>query len=348
MKAYLLCLGLLVLCANARGETAIPTAEYIEAHQLVAVEGGRRINLFCIGKGEPTVLFDSGLGGDTIDWRLVQGEVAKFTRACSYDRAGYGFSDPSPRPMDVTSVVEDIHRLLSAAGIGRPIVYVGHSIAGLYGVALQGVHPEDVAAEVLLDPSFDRQTEAYQKALSPEKFAALQDSFATEVREEENCLALAEQGALRVPRSKAAKACVEVGQMPFPVDANLRRILKTRSMSPTYLKANISERKSVMRGHEAASVDDREVEATHASFGDKPLLILTHGAPARNPRMTAQEIDAFAAVRHKGHRALAALSTQGSEVTVPDARHYIHTDNPQAVVTAIRRALHLAAMQAPS
>jgi len=60
--------------------------------------GGYRLHLDCTGSGSPTVVFDSGLSDDSIAWYKVQPEVAKQTRACSYDRAGLGWSDPSPRP----------------------------------------------------------------------------------------------------------------------------------------------------------------------------------------------------------------------------------------------------------
>src|SRR6185312_10627747 len=144
-----------VVAAGAvAAQTVISSEDYAHPQRLVVIDGNRRINLFCKGQGTPTVLFDSGLADTTMSWRYVQGEVAKTTRACSYDRAGYGFSDPPPGASDVTANVEDIHLLLKAMGTDGPIVYVGHSIAGLYGVALQGRYPDDVAAEVLVDPSF--------------------------------------------------------------------------------------------------------------------------------------------------------------------------------------------------
>src|SRR5438445_1763208 len=57
--------------------------------------GSLRLNLDCSGSGAVTVILDSGMGGPALDWILVQPEVAKFTRVCSYDRAGYGWSDAS-------------------------------------------------------------------------------------------------------------------------------------------------------------------------------------------------------------------------------------------------------------
>src|SRR5262245_50648836 len=65
--------------------------------QLIDI-GGQRIHLDCTGRGSPTVVFENGAGDFSVVWSLVQPGVAAFTRACSYDRAGYAWSDPGNRP----------------------------------------------------------------------------------------------------------------------------------------------------------------------------------------------------------------------------------------------------------
>jgi pimeloyl-ACP methyl ester carboxylesterase len=60
--------------------------------------GSIRMNIDCSGQGSPTVILESGSGGPSLDWLMVQPEVAKFSRVCSYDRAGYGWSDSGPEP----------------------------------------------------------------------------------------------------------------------------------------------------------------------------------------------------------------------------------------------------------
>src|SRR6266446_4740086 len=74
-------------------------ADILYAHpgKLVKVKGFR-LNLYCMGSGSPTIVFDSGWEDWAPAWSKVQPEVAKWTRACSYDRAGAGFSDPGPMP----------------------------------------------------------------------------------------------------------------------------------------------------------------------------------------------------------------------------------------------------------
>src|SRR5207245_1883615 len=142
----------------------------------------------------PTVLFDSGLADSMAVWRLVQSRVAKTTRACAYDRAGYGFSDPPAGPSDATAAVADLHRLIASAPIVTPIVYVGHSMAGLYGVLLAATYPRDVAAEVLVDPSFANQSFALTASLSPKERDAWLASLEGNVAHMKKCASM--QGPL--------------------------------------------------------------------------------------------------------------------------------------------------------
>ena len=93
------------------------------------------MHLICEGpKGAgPTVLFEAGAFGFSADWGVVQEQLAaQGLRACAYDRAGMGLSDPGPQPRDGLAVVGDLERLLAAAHEKGPFILVGHSMAGLY------------------------------------------------------------------------------------------------------------------------------------------------------------------------------------------------------------------------
>lgn len=81
-------------------------ADDSHAQQRIAVEGTRRLNLFCLEQGTPTVLLESGSGGSTADWWRIQGRLADITRTCAYDRAEYGYSDPARRPSDAGAAVD--------------------------------------------------------------------------------------------------------------------------------------------------------------------------------------------------------------------------------------------------
>ena len=118
---------LAIVCPSA-AQTVVPPEIYQSPQRLVAVDGSRRLNLYCAGSGRPTVFLEAGSGNGMVVWRLVQAEIAKFTQVCAYDRAGLGFSDAATRPSDVRNMTDDLHRLLLAADIPRPIVFVGHSL----------------------------------------------------------------------------------------------------------------------------------------------------------------------------------------------------------------------------
>jgi len=121
-------------------------------------------------QGGPTVVLEAASGGSSPDWCLVQPEIAKFTRVCSYDRAGLGWSDSSPRPRSMPQIAEDLSNLLAGAGIEGPYVLVGHSLGGLYVQYLARRHPGRVAGLVLVD------------AAHPDLFAHQSPEFARRTR----------------------------------------------------------------------------------------------------------------------------------------------------------------------
>jgi pimeloyl-ACP methyl ester carboxylesterase len=115
--------------------------------------GRRKLHLYCTGQGTPTVILMAGGGAFSIDWALVQPRVAESTRACSYDRAGLGWSGPGPEDNVVEENVSDLHAVLQASGEPGPYVLVGASIAGIYIQAYQRAFPADVAALVFTNSS---------------------------------------------------------------------------------------------------------------------------------------------------------------------------------------------------
>jgi pimeloyl-ACP methyl ester carboxylesterase len=132
----LLTIGLLsaIAGAGAFAQSLVPSSIYTMPQRLVAVDGARRLNLYCIGSGEPTVVLEAGAGNSMMTWRHVQAEIAGFARVCAYDRAGLGYSDAATRPSSIANIVDDLHRLIAAAGITTPVVFVGHSLGGEAGL----------------------------------------------------------------------------------------------------------------------------------------------------------------------------------------------------------------------
>src|SRR5262252_5295546 len=137
------------------------------SERTVQLPDGRRMFLHCEGSGAPTVILDAGAMASSAAWGKVLPEVAKTTRVCAYDRAGYGRSDPGPLPRDGRAVAEDLDQLLRAAGIDGPFVLAGHSAGALYVRMFSDLRPSDVAGMVLIDPSVERQDRRFAAAFGP-------------------------------------------------------------------------------------------------------------------------------------------------------------------------------------
>src|SRR5947208_16307807 len=94
--------------------------------------GGRKLHLYCTGSGSPTVVLEAGASAFAIDWSLVQPEIARTNHVCSYDRAGFGWSDPRVEVDTPARVVFYLHAGLAAAGEKPPYVLVRAHFGGIY------------------------------------------------------------------------------------------------------------------------------------------------------------------------------------------------------------------------
>src|SRR3954468_15975445 len=123
--------------------------------------GGRRLHALITGeeRGKCSVVLEAGLTAMSSCWAWVQEELSKTTKVLSYDRAGLGWSEPSPEPKDARSIARDLHRLLDAAKFRRPFVFAGHSMGGIFGRAYAALYPNEVAGMALIDASHPEQIE---------------------------------------------------------------------------------------------------------------------------------------------------------------------------------------------
>lgn len=181
MRQYLtaactICLLLIAGCTAAppAASTATPptvgpatsTATPAIGGELVSI-GERALFLACSGSGSPTVILEAGLGGDHTTWARVQPAIARFTRVCSYDRAGLGQSDPAPVPRSSADVAADLDALLEHAQIDGPYVLIAHSFGGLHARVFAAQRPHDIAGLVLVDAVHEEWWERALKLLPP-------------------------------------------------------------------------------------------------------------------------------------------------------------------------------------
>jgi pimeloyl-ACP methyl ester carboxylesterase len=167
-----LAITLVVLAAGGAAYQAIATQSdqrnFPPPGQLYDV-GDYRLHIYCTGpqnSGNPTVILETMSGGSSVNWGWVQPEIAKTTRVCSYDRAGFGWSDPAPQPPSFQRTVSDLHTLLAKAGVSGPYVLVGHSKGGLIVRGFAADHPSETAGLVLLDASQPDQFSRHPEMLA--------------------------------------------------------------------------------------------------------------------------------------------------------------------------------------
>lgn len=321
------------------GETLVPDSVYSAPQQLVAVDGARRLNLYCVGSGEPDVVLEAGSGNGMVTWRFVQAEIASFTRVCAYDRAGLGFSDAAQRPSDVANMADDLSRLVAAAGVAKPFVLVGHSLGGATAVLYAATHPDDLAGVVLVEPAFAGDLHALQAELPVGKRTAIAEAMERSLSYKRSCLALAEAGKLAQPASEAERDCVDESYDPNRLDALLREAGSRLLALPKVWQAMISEMASFVTESDAPDADTAELEAVTFSFGDKPLIVLSRGVEEGGPGVPPDALPRVEAAWRAGHAALATRSTGGEHVVVPGSRHYVQIDEPRAVIDAVRKAV---------
>jgi pimeloyl-ACP methyl ester carboxylesterase len=146
----LVVLGLVGTVYESVAEAADVQA-YPPPGQMIDV-GGHSLYINCVGTGTPTVVIDAGWGDSSGAWSSwVQPGVARTTRVCTYDRAGMGYSEPGPLPRTAERFADELHTLLSGAGVPGPYVLVGHSLGGLPVRVFAHEYAVEVAGVVLIE-----------------------------------------------------------------------------------------------------------------------------------------------------------------------------------------------------
>jgi len=263
--------------------------------------GGYRMHLHCSGQGSPTVILDSGLSDSSLSWFKVQPQVAGFTRVCSYDRAGLGWSDPSPQPRESKVFAEELHTLLHNAGIEPPLILVGHSMGGFDVLIYAGHHPDEVKGMVLVDSAYPDLANRLPK-------------LKTSLAEWRRSLEREEYGMpFGVPRA--------LGRCGTGTP-ELMRQLRTVECDMSWIQETIAECRTMW--DESAA----EAGSVH-SLGSMPLIVISED-PARNSGEFLPEFE-------KGQDALMHLSTDGSRVTAVGSGHQIQKERPNLVVSSVQR-----------
>jgi len=266
--------------------------------------GGRRLNIYCSGTGATTVIFDSAHGAAGVGWMPIQQQVASFTRACWFDRPGFGWSDPGPCPCTSDIVARDLHTLLRRAGIAPPYVLVGHSLGGFDMRVFTGFYPREVTGLVLVDASHEDERKAIPDV--PHK---------------------SHPESLRCPFAALMSILGRFGVIRLVADPE-----GGLSWQPKSVVAEIRE---------GPGWRDGELARAAGGLGDRPLIVLTAGKSMTD--LSSPDAQKFILMQDAWIRlqaGFAKLSTRGKQVVVWDSDHGIPNEDPQAVIDAVRQVVN--------
>lgn len=262
------------------------------------------------GKGGPTVVFQSGLGGDYKIWEQIQDSVSRFTTTLSYDRSGLQWSGFSGSPKTLESMTRELEQLLEKTGCPKPYILVGHSLAGLTLRPFIGKHQDEVAGVIFLDVSHPLQIEKSSDALK-QYLVVPPDGLVA---------ALVESGLARIYFSFR----------PFISDVPGSHPMNRHITNYFY--------RSYKTFLQEAREDDPMFEQSGkiTSFGSIPLTVITGGYPQGIDFLEDKALqNEYLELHRSGQRDLLRLSTRSKQLIAPHSGHYVPLTDEPLVISAI-------------
>lgn len=265
--------------------------------------GGYKLHLNCEGTSGPAVILESGLGDWSSHWAGVQKLLKAEMQVCSYDRAGYGWSDPGPKPRDSSRIVDELHSLLGKAHIDPPYILVGHSFGGLNVRLYASTFPDEVRGIVLVDAS--------HPASLPYR------------RNEDGSMP---SKPMTTGNQLMRVAPAQIDQANVPPEAQAA------------LSNNLLHTKSIVTGRsEFRSLGQSVIEVANAApITQIPLIVLSRGRREwpEGPDGDAQEVTWRAQQIE-----LSKLSNRGKQRIALNSGHHIQLDEPDVVADAVRELI---------
>jgi pimeloyl-ACP methyl ester carboxylesterase len=298
--------------------------------QLVDV-GGFKLHVKCEGSGSPTVVFDAALGGSSISWAWVQPEIARTNRTCSYDRAGYGWSEAGPLPRTAGGMAVELRTLLERSGLAPPFVLVGHSFGGLIMRIFAARYRADVVGLVLVDPAHpeDWVAPAPKEQIKIDRGVRLCRFGGGAARLGIARLVAALGSAGVFGAARLIVRIISRGQLTREDEGLLAPVWKLPEDARAPLQQFWTEHKffASLGSHiGSVRISAREtLDASAGGYGDLPLVTISSTDPG-DYRLNQQE-------------ALARLSTRGRHIVATKSGHWVPLDEPATVIAAVRAVL---------
>ncbi|HEY6876599.1 MAG TPA: alpha/beta hydrolase [Polyangiales bacterium] len=275
--------------------------------------GGRRIHLDCRGRGSPTIVLESGLDAlGSLAWTRVHAPLARTTRVCAYDRAGFLWSDPQHHRRDAIAIALELRAVLTRAKESGPYLVVGHSEGGAYAMVFAAIMKSDVQGVVLLNAVHPEQDQHLARALGGGNELPLWVRVRDRVRR-------------ALGPFWATVGVVRLQGLSLPPDVDEASTQIANAFAP-------STREAIWSEESGLSATLRE-EGAVQKLGDRPLTILT----ANPPRSAGDDEELARSTWLRLQRDMLRWSSRSEQHTVQGARHHIQLSKPAAVIEAVER-----------
>src|SRR6185295_13214309 len=314
-----------VLLAAVRAAYAYPGDEVYARPGVLVDIGGRKLNLYCTGWGAPTIVLESGLGGRASAWAQVQPLIAAHhRRVCSYDRAGYGFSDPDAKPRTASRIADDLYVALRKAHLHGPYVLVAATYGAFPVRLLAGRHQKAIAGLVLLNPSPE------DEELTPAS-STVERIDSAGLNSAKTCLESAKRGALAALTPERER-CVGAANPALSSELNARRL--DLLSKPATWGAIVSEWSNIV--HSAAQVK--------AARGSRYEFALTVISASEEPPFNGSDEDVRAMHQtwlnwDKWQHDIAALSANSRLLHTKGSGRVVESSDPAMVAAAIEETI---------
>lgn len=286
-------------------------SEYIDAKilqalgQMVQIDD-HKMHIYCTGEninGSATVILEAGSGDNYTTWHRIQPEISNYTKVCSYDRSGLGFSEATNDQRTNDDVVNELETLLKNANVNGPYIMVGHSTGGFYTRLFTARNRSQVVGLIQIDPSVE-QMATFENDPTPLIMTVQSDIIEFLFR-------------------------IGVARIVMHFNPKIANIDKDIANVEIAFKSTMLNNKNKYPDGYKTFDNIQQIESA-SNFGDLRVVVLSADQSQRDA------INAFGLAAENWHSELTAkLSNNSQFIIIKDSGHYIQKDQPQIVINSI-------------